>query len=55
MSEITGAVEKQIELVGRHLEGESGGADTATLASAKAELDTAISKLMTIESLVRSN
>ena len=40
-------------MVGTQGEGQTGGADTAALDSARAEIDTAIPKLMTIERLVR--
>ena len=52
LSEIKADVEKQLELVlaaSKHEE--SDGADGKTLDSAKADLDSAISKLRTIESL----
>ena len=58
LSEIKADVEKQLELVlaaSKHEEND--GADRKTLDSAKADLDSAISKLRTIESLalVRNN
>ena len=55
LSEIKVDVEKQLELVmaaSKHEE--NAGADRNTLDSAKADLDSAISKLRTIESLVRN-
>ena len=54
LSEIKADVEKQLELVmtaSKH--GEAVGTDRKTLDSAKADLDTAIAKLRTIESVVR--
>ena len=55
LAEIKADVEKQLELVmaaSKHEEND--GADRKTLDSAKADLDSAISKLRTIESLVRN-
>ena len=57
LSEIKADVEKQLELVmaaSRHEEGD-GVTDRKTLEDAKADLDSAIAKLRTIESLVRHN
>ena len=54
LAEIKADVEKQLELVmtaSKH--GENVGTDRTTLDSAKADLDSAIAKLRTIESLVR--
>ena len=54
LSEIKADVEKQLELVlaaSKHEENDGAGADRKTLDSAKADLDSAISKLRTIESL----
>lgn len=55
LSEIKADVEKQLELVmaaSRHEEGDA--TDRKTLDAAKADLDSAIAKLRTIESLVRN-
>ena len=56
LSEIKADVEKQLELVMAASRHEADDAtDKKTLDSAKADLDSAISKLRTIESLVGNN
>ena len=55
LSEIKADVEKQLDLVSaasQHEDSVGAGGDAAALASARADLDTAISKLVTIQTLV---
>ena len=58
LSEIKADVEKQLDLVSaasQHEDSVGAGGDAAALASARADLDTAISKLVTIQTLVSTD
>ena len=58
LSEIKADVEKQLDLVSaasQHEDSVGAGGDVAALASAREDLDTAISKLVTIQTLVSTD